>query len=249
VATAFGLLDIAPVELAVSGSAAAQAVSIVADVGTYLISASVLGLVFLGVQTYRNSRVRRTVGVVWDLATFWPRGAHPLAPPCYAERVVPELVHRGTWLATEQSGLVLSGHSQGSVLVAATVLQLPQAAKERTALLTYGSPLYRLYLRAFPNYFNEKVFNDIGAAVAGDRGQERWVNLWRRTDPIGGAVGIGDRRLADPVSFDALPGDRIPPAVQAHSGYQLTPQFSQAMDDLIGLLHEDSRDPVIPRGA
>jgi hypothetical protein len=242
VATTFALLGIGPVELAHSGSAAAQAVSIVANVGTYLISASVLGLVLLGVQTYRNARVRRTVGIVWDLATFWPRGAHPLAPPCYAERVVPELVHRGTWLATEQSGLVLSGHSQGSILAVATVLQLPPEAKERTALLTYGSPLCRLYMRAFPNYFSEKVVNDIGAAVAGDRGQERWVNLWRRSDPIGGAIGIGDRRLADPVAFDALPGDRIPPAVQAHSAYQVTPEFSQAMDDLVGLLREDPRN-------
>ncbi len=96
----------------------------------------------------------------------------------------------------------------------------------------------RLYLRAFPNYFNEKVINDIATTVAGGRGQERWINLWRQTDPIGGAIGVGDRRLADPDAFGAQPGDRIPPAVRAHSGYQLTPQFGQAMDDLVGLLHE-----------
>jgi hypothetical protein len=149
---------------------------------------------------------------------------------------VPELVHRSEWLATEQGGLVLSGHSQGTVLDAAAVLQLAPEAKQRTALLTYGSPLCRLYMRAFPNYFSEKVMYDIGAAVEGSRGQERWVNLWRRTDPIGGAIGIGDRRLADPASFDPRPGDQIPPAVQAHGGYQLTPQFNQAMDDLVGLL-------------
>jgi hypothetical protein len=235
-ATWAALVNIAPVHLAPSGSRAAQVLSIVTNAGTYLISLSALGLVFLGIQTYRNPRVRRTVGIIWDLSTFWPRAAHPLAPPCYAERVVPELAHRAEWLATEQGGLVLSGHSQGSILVAATVLQLSPQAKQRTALLTYGSPLCRLYMRAFPNYFNEKVMYDIGAAVAGPRGQERWVNLWRRTDPIGGAIGIGDRRLADPVSFDPLPGDRIAPAVQAHSGYQLTPQFNQAMDDLVGLL-------------
>ena len=244
VATSFALAGVGPVQLADSGSGTAQALSIVANVGTYLISASVLGLVVLGVQTYRNARVRRTVGIVWDLATFWPRASHPLAPPCYAERVVPELVHRGTWLATEQSGLVLSGHSQGSVLVAATVLQLPPEARQRTALITYGSPLCRLYLRAFPIYFSETVLNDIGSAVAGQRGQERWVNLWRRTDPIGGAIGIGDRRLPDPVSFDAIPGDRIPPPPQAHGGYQLTPEFGQAMDDLVALLNED---PIFPR--
>jgi hypothetical protein len=239
-ATGFALYGKGPVQLAGSDSTAARALSIVANVGTYLISASILLLVVLGVQTYRNARVRRTVGVVWDLATFWPRSAHPLAPPCYAERVVPELVHRGTWLATEHNGLVVSGHSQGSILAVATVLQLPPEARAKTALLTYGSPLRRLYLRAFPLYFNEKVINDIAATVAGDRGQERWVNLWRQTDPIGGAIGVGDRRLADPDSFGPVPGDRIPPAVKAHSGYQVTPQFEQAMDDLVGLLEEST---------
>jgi hypothetical protein len=237
-ATGLAVAGIGPVQLAPSGSQEARAISVLANVGTYLISLFVLGLVFLGVQTYRNQRVRRTVGVIWDLATFWPRAAHPLAPPCYAERAVPELVHRATWLATEQGGVVVSGHSQGSVLAAATILQLPEYARQRTALLTYGSPLCRLYMRAFPNYVSEKVIYDLGAAVAGSRGQERWVNLWRRTDPIGGAVGVGDRRLADPVSFDPLPGDRIPPAVAGHGDYQLTPQFAQAMDDLVGLLRQ-----------
>ena len=238
VATGFALFGVGPVQLAESDSTGARALSTVANIGTYLISASILLLVVLGVQTYRNARVRRTVGVVWDLATFWPRSAHPLAPPCYAERVVPELVHRSTWLATEQSGLVLSGHSQGSVLVTATVLQLPPEARARTSLLTYGSPLRRLYLRAFPIYFNEKIIYDIAATVAGDRGQERWINLWRQTDPIGGSVGVGDRRLSDPDGFGPVPGDGIPPAVRAHSGYQVTPQFGQAMDDLVGLLQE-----------
>jgi hypothetical protein len=236
VATTFALLDIGPVHLAPSGSAAARTLSFVSNAGTYLISLSILLIVFLGVQTYRNARVRRSVGVIWDLGTFWPRAAHPLAPPCYAERVVPELVHRATWLAKEQGGLVLSGHSQGSVLAAATVLQLPPDAKPRTALLTYGSPLARLYQRAFPNYFGPAVMAQIGASVSGRDGQPRWVNLWRATDPIGGPVGTGDRRLADPIDFDPLPGERLPPAVAAHSGYQVTAQFEQAMDDLVGLL-------------
>jgi hypothetical protein len=239
VATAFALRDKAPGDLAPpSNQTVRDTVSIVGNIGAYLIGLAVLGLVLLGIQTYRNARVRRTVGIIWDLATFWPRAASPLGPPCYAERVVPELVHRATWLANDEGGVVLSGHSQGSVLVAATVLQMPQAARRRTALITYGAPIHRLYVRAFPQYFNEKVLNDIAATVAGPRGEERWVNLWRRTDPIGGEIGVGDRRLADPVSFDPLPGDRIAPAVKAHGGYQLTPQFGQAMDDLVGLLRE-----------
>jgi hypothetical protein len=181
--------------------------SILTNAGTYLISLSALGLILLGIQAYRNERVRRVVGVVWDLATFWPRGAHPLGAPCYAERVVPELVHRTTWLATERGGVVLSGHSQGTVLAAATVLQLPVKARAGTALLTYGSPLRRLYARAFPAYINDDVLADVGAGLSGGPlndaprpldSQPRWINLWRRTDPIGGHIdtrGIGERAV------------------------------------------------------
>jgi hypothetical protein len=239
-ATLFALADVGPVQLAPSGSGAARALSVVTNAGTYLISVSVVGLVLLGVQTYRNQRVRSTVGVIWDLATFWPRASQPLAPPCYAERVVPELVHRSSWLAGQPGGVLLSGHSQGSVLLAATVLQLSPAAAARTALLTYGSPLSRLYRRAFPHLLGDRVLAQVAAAVTAPDGTPRWVNLWRRTDPIGGpigaAIGAGDRRLADPVSFDPLPGDRQPPAVAGHSDYQQAQQFSQAVSDLAGLL-------------
>ncbi|MGE5829556.1 MAG: hypothetical protein ACM30G_14520 [Micromonosporaceae bacterium] len=243
VATALALRHVGPVELVRSGSRPAVALHVLTNLGTYLISLTVLALVLLGVQTYRNERVRKTVGVIWDLGTFWPRASHPLAPPCYAERVVPELVHRSTWLAKEQGGLVLSGHSQGSVLAAAVVLQLPAAARERTALLTYGSPLCRLYERAFPCYLGPAAMREIGAAVTGSDGMPRWINLWRRTDPIGGAVGIGDRRLIDPVGFNPPPGDRVAPQVSGHSGYQVTPEFAQAVTDLMA--HLPVRAPVV----
>jgi hypothetical protein len=230
------ILEKSPVSLAGSQTGLAQALSIITNAGTYLISITALLLVFVGIQTYRHERVRRTVGIVWDVATFWPRSAHPLAPPCYAERVVPELTHRATWLATEQGGVILSGHSQGSVLVAATVLQLPPQARAGTALLTYGSPLRRLYCRAFPNYFNDRVLADIARAVSDVDGRERWINLWRRTDPIGGPIGIGDRRLVDPSFFDAPPGHRLPPAPDGHHDYQKAPQFGRAVDELLGWL-------------
>jgi hypothetical protein len=233
VSTGLAFAKIGPVQLADSNTVGADILSGLTNLGTYLISLFAFALVLLGIQTYRNERVRRTVGVIWDLATFWPRAAHPLAPPCYAERVVPELVHRSTWLANEQGGVVLSGHSQGSVLVAAAVLQLPDAALERTSLLTYGSPLCRLYMKAFPNYWGQQVVDKVGAAVADRNGSPRWINLWRRTDPIGGAIGVGDRRLVDPQGFNSPPGDRVPPPVAGHSGYQVTVDFADAVKDLL----------------
>ena len=92
-------------------------------IGTTL--AAALPLLLLGAlrSGWRSLAGRRRIGVLWDVGTFWPRAFHPLAPPSYAERAVPELQRRLWWLHDNGGRVLLAAHSQGSVLAAAALLQ------------------------------------------------------------------------------------------------------------------------------
>lgn len=137
----------------------------------------------LGRRAYKDASARRTIGILWDVGTFWPRAAHPFAPPCYAERAVPDLTWRmATWTRATGGRLVISGHSQGSVLAAAAAWQLKPSDRKRVALLTYGSPIERLYGRWFPAHFGPAALASLHHDV------DCWRNLYRLTDPIGGPV-------------------------------------------------------------
>lgn len=217
------------------------------EVGGVAISAAVLALILAGVFAYRSPGFRHHVGVLFDLATFWPRAAHPFAPPCYAERAVPELARRITYLVHSGSGVLLSGYSHGSVLVAATVLQLPAEISARVALLTYSSPLRRLYARLFPAYVGDEMLRGIGGRVGW-----RWRNLWRDTDALGGWIfsphradeparvsgpeAAVDRRLRDPESLVAPAWDSVPPPIQGHLPSEDDPAYAETVRDLAGRL-------------
>ncbi len=219
--------------------------------GSWGIAAIILALAVGGIFAYRTAEFRRHVGVLWDLGTFWPRAAHPFAPPCYAERAVPELTRRITYLVGRGNLVLLTAHSHGSVLAAATVLQLPPHVSSRVALLTHGSPLSRLYARLFPAFVDDEVLHEIG-----DRVEWRWVNLWRDTDSIGGwifsahrtvaPVSVGrpaatvDRRLRDPADVVPLPGDSVPPPIQGHRPRGSEQRYAEAARELI----ERLRRPV-----
>ncbi|TDD03150.1 hypothetical protein E1292_21625 [Nonomuraea deserti] len=211
---------------------------LLASIGSWATAATVVGLALLGRRTYGSSRLRRTVGIVWDVSTFWPRAIHPLAPPCYTERVIPELVARvGRLAATDRDTVVLSGHSQGSVIAAALVLQLDPDARRRVRLLTHGSPLRRLYAAFFPAYFAGHGLPALRDAVA-------WRNLYRLSDPIGGpAFRRVDPLAAEPdrgntvdrFCWDPLrpaPGEPLPEA-RWHSGYWLDPPYHDELARLI----------------
>ncbi|MFE4177032.1 hypothetical protein ACFRR7_34195 [Streptomyces sp. NPDC056909] len=238
----------------VPGQAAKGAESFVESVadtaqalGSWLVGLGFILFVTWGRRAYRDASARRTIGILWDVGTFWPRAAHPFAPPCYAERAVPDLTWRiSSWTARTGGRLVLSGHSQGSVLAAAAVWQLPAATRHRVALLTYGSPLERLYGRWFPAYFGAGPLSDLSREV------HCWRNLWRATDPIGGPVRVpaeGDRPevdrgpLKDPLAYGRTGLHPLPEPVLGHSDYQADPDFARERAALLDRLPP----PVVPR--
>ncbi|WFE51520.1 hypothetical protein [Micromonospora sp. WMMD1155] len=223
------------------GEPLARPVIFVTDLGALLIGLFAIVLAVLGLVAYRSGAIR-LVGVLWELATFWPRAVHPLAPPCYVERAVPELSRRIGQLTADGNAVLLSGQSHGSVLAAATVLQLPDDCRRRVALLTYGAPLGNHYRRVFPAYVSDEMLREVG-----DRLAWRWINLWRYTDAVGGAVFAPfvngaddpaarvDRRVRDPKGLLIPPTDTVPPPVQGH---RFTPDddFHAAIRDLVGRL-------------
>ncbi|MDI5972071.1 hypothetical protein POF50_022490 [Streptomyces sp. SL13] len=206
--------------------------------GSWLLGAAAMALVALGRSAYGSLAARRTVGILWDVGTYWPRAAHPFAPPCYAERAVPDLTWRiATWTRATGGRLVLSAHSQGTVLAASAVWQLAPDTRRRIALLTYGSPLERLYGRWFPAYFGPP------ALLALHREVHAWRNLWRRTDPIGGPVrlegphgtgrGVDVGPLRDPAAYGRDTEHPLPAPVLAHSDYQADPAFDAERAQLL----------------
>lgn len=197
------------------------------SLGSWLVGAGVVALLALGRRAYRDASARRTIGILWDVGTFWPRAAHPFAPPCYAERAVPDLTWRmAAWTARTDGRIILSGHSQGGVLAAAAVWQLDPATRRRVALLTYGCPLERLYGRWFPAHFGPAQLCSLHRELSA------WRNLWRRTDPIGGPVRVGEGTvvdrgpLKDPVAYGRTPRHPLPEPVLGHSSFQTDPAFA-----------------------
>ncbi|WP_241192600.1 hypothetical protein [Streptomyces sp. ADI96-02] len=215
--------------------------------GSWLIGFGFILFVAGGRRAYRDPSARRTIGILWDVGTFWPRAAHPFAPPCYAERAVPDLASRmSAWTATTRGRLVISGHSQGSVLAASAVWQLPAATRRQVALLTYGSPIERLYGRWFPAYFGPVPLLGLHRSV------HCWRNLWRATDPIGGPVriatdqdpGVDRGPLKDPLAYGRTTRLPLPEPILGHSDYQADPAFAEERAALLAEL-----GPLVPRQA
>jgi hypothetical protein len=135
-----------------------------ADWVTGLVGVALIGA-FVGGGMLANSR---PLGLLWDLMCFLPRTAHPFAPPCYAERAVPELAdYTHEWLAgDDERVVVLSAHSLGGVLAVATIYALPKVDVERIKLLTYGVQLRTYFGRIFPELLGPRVLGTPPARAA-----------------------------------------------------------------------------------
>ncbi|UXY25970.1 hypothetical protein [Streptomyces sp. HUAS TT20] len=214
--------------------------------GSWLVGLGFIVFVTWGRRAYKDASARRTIGILWDVGTFWPRAAHPFAPPCYAERAVPDLTWRmATWTRRTGGRVVISGHSQGSVLAAAAAWQLAPSVRKKVALLTYGSPLERLYGRWFPAHFGPPALSSLHREVA------CWRNLYRLTDPIGGPVRLpGDcgpevdrEPLHDPLAYGRTALHPLPAPILGHSDYQADPAFAEERARLLAGLRPDVPGP------
>lgn len=207
-----------------------------------------------GVAMIRNARkdedVRRSLGTVWDVLTFWPRRFHPLAPPSYAERAVPELAERAKQLSRDGSTVMLVAHSQGSVVAASAVaylLSMGLVKFRRIFIVTHGNPIGRLYRRAFPGYWGGGFLRYLRLEL-GWGADSGWLNLYRQTDPIGdqvftgpdeharvnpvsSIVKSGDWLLADPATRWAFDLDGCPP-LAGHSNYLHQEEAIRRLDEI-----------------
>jgi hypothetical protein len=178
-----------------TGNAIGTVAAMLAGFGVVVLAALAGWLLREVYQAARNPNSARRLGGFADLASFWPREAHPIVPPCYALKVVPELAARAAeYLAEPSTRVVLTGHSQGSVLVAVAASRLlatlPPQQAERLGIVVAGSPLQTAYVHAFPGVLGyaglAELFTDLGG---------RWRSLCRGTDPIGGGVTTWDRQV------------------------------------------------------
>jgi len=117
-------------------------------------------------------------------------------------------------------------------------MQHDDATRARVALMTFGSPLRRLYARNFPAYFGTGALPRLS-----QRQSPLWINLWACSDPIGSWVNDGvdrtmaealhgvDFRLYDVESLAPKPDGTYPP-ICGHSGFWVRGEYYEAMAEL-----------------
>ncbi len=186
---------------------------------------------------FRQEKWRKVLLSPFDVGTFFPRSFHPFAPPSYTERAVPELTRRIWRLHDNQGRVVLTAHSQGSVVAAAVLARESARLGEKgIGLVTLGSPLAKLYRWAFPALVSDALLQGF-ARGNGGLGAVRWRNVYYDTDYIGGPVATADwpassttdLRLVDPSTHKYVFAQPLP-HVLSHTGYWVDARFWQVVD-------------------
>jgi hypothetical protein len=226
----------------------------VRDAGIVLAGLALPALMAYLYSAWSDLARRRTIGVLWDVGTFWPRAYHPLSPPCYSERAVPDLQRRMWWLHDNGGRVMLTAHSQGTILAAAALAQPGcRPCDAQTALITFGAPLVKLYAWGFPAWFGPEL---LGALVPAESGPvTEWHNFHYPTDPIGGPVisglppasapAVGDQEFRDPAACYYVYGQALP-APGGHSGYWSDPRVWAVINAVAARL--SAADPRVSCG-
>lgn len=218
-------------------------------VAAWTVSLLPVGVYLVTRAAARDVRYRKTVGVAWDVLTFWPRIYHPFAPPCYGERVIPQLfwhVRSRTGKDGAEGRVLLSGHSQGSVISAALLLQFHGSnVAPGCAFMSYGSVLARVYRRMFPRYWGDAGLlrvREVTAAGWTCGAPARWQNFERWSDPARGEILPKDTAadhanivLTDPAALVPTVGEP-PPPTRGHSGYLDDDKLLAFRDELVAAL-------------
>lgn len=162
--------------------------------------------------------------------------------------------------------VLLTGYSQGTVICAAVIAQLPEDVLGRVSLLTLAAPVRRLYGRAFPAYFGYQAAVALRELLSGPEPDQarsdppppsqvepapenvrapepprpRWRNVVRRSDYIGGWVfGLPEPGLrpSDCGQVDVISLD--PPSLEPEHGRVLAPTHfhSSFWQDPVVILH------------
>ena len=191
----------------------------------------------------------------WEAGMFWPRSYHPLAPPCYAERAVPELQRRMWWLHDDGGHVMLVAHGHGAVLAAVALLQ-PGCRPEddQPTLITFGSPAGKIYGWAFPAYFGRSLLEPLEPGSSGRL--HDWHNFYYPTDLIGGPAALGlatadrdpaDIQLLDPSECFYVYGQR-PPVPAGRAGYWADPRVWSVVNHVTWPEEEPEDQPEILAG-
>ena len=159
--------------------------------GTWVLALVGAGIVAMAAGGGTAGSAARPLGLLWDLMCFLPRAAHPLGPPCYGERVVPELLGRYRFWLTEEGTIdasnptellssprriVVSAHSLGAVLSVSSLLAITNpTARDRISLLTYGVQLRAYFSRFFPELLGAEVLGTRPVLAAGLFTPDPWA--------------------------------------------------------------------------